>query len=268
MTWSQRASQINSADIQHRLSRIICLGTVAEADYDTARVKVTIGEWTTNWLPWLTTRASNDVDWWGLEVGEQVMVISPSGDMAQGVVIGSIYQQTQHTDIMDGVETESKMNIHRVRYQDGTTIEYDRENHRLKADVIGDVEINVTKPDDNEDSGNITATVAGNVTATVTGDVTATVEGDVTATITGNLTATVRADAALTVEGALTGDITGDTTVTVGGALAATVSGDATVSASNITLEASGNMAISAGGSMSLDAGGDMTLNAAIIRAQ
>jgi len=58
-------------------------------------------------------------------VGEQVVVLSPSGDMAQGVVIGSIYQQQYPA-------TPSDKNIHRTQYSDGAVIEYNRNNHALR----------------------------------------------------------------------------------------------------------------------------------------
>ena len=192
MSWSQRYPQLNTADLQHRLSQLVALGTVVETDYEKARVKVTIGEWTSTWLPWITSRASNDISWWALEIGEQVLVISPSGDMAQGVVIGSIYQQQEEQQLISDIAVEQRQSIHRVKYQDGTTIEYDREKHLLKADVKGDVELLVEK----------------NVTATVTGDVAMTVQGQLTATVTKS--AIIKADT-ITLESA------GDMTLKAGG---------------------------------------------------
>lgn len=201
MSWSQRYPQINNADIQNRLSRIITVGTVAEADYEKARIKVTVGEWTTSWLPWVTSRAGNDVSWWALEIGEQVLVVSPSGDMAQGIVIGGIYQQQQQQVGADKLE-----NVHRVKYQDGTVIEYDRENHLLKADVKGDVELLVEK--------NLTAKVTENVDITVQGQMTATVSKG----------AVLKADTILL-------ESASDMTLKAGGAM---------------TLEATGNMKLNA----------------------
>ena len=192
MSWSQRYPQLNTADLQHRLSQLVALGTVVETDYEKARVKVTIGEWTSTWLPWITSRASNDISWWALEIGEQVMVISPSGDMAQGVVIGSIYQQQEEQQLISDIAVEQRQSIHRVKYQDGTTIEYDREKHLLKADVKGDVELLVEK----------------NVTATVTGDVAMTVQGQLTATVTKS--AIIKADT-------ITLESVGDMTLKAGG---------------------------------------------------
>lgn len=213
MSWSQRYPQINNADLQHRLSRIIAVGTVVETDYDTARVKVTVGEWTTTWLPWVTSSACNNINWAALEIGEQVLVLSPSGDMAQGIVIGSIYQQQQQALVSD-IAKDSRQNIHRIKYQDGTVIEYDRETHILKADVKGDIELLVDK----------------NVTATVKGDVDITVKGKLTATVTKG--AVVKADTILL-------ESAGDMTLKAGGAVA---------------VEAGGDMALKAGGKMKLNA--------------
>ena len=191
MSWSQRYPQINNADVQQRLAKLINIGTVAEADYENARVKVTIGEWTTTWLPWITTRASNDLSWWALEVGEQVMVLSPSGDIAQGVVLGSIFQQSQQSEV-NAIQGTPSQNIHRIKYQDGTVIEYDRENHLLKADVKGDVHL----------------LVESNLTAEVTGNADVNVEG--------NLTAAVSQDATISADN-ITLDAAGDMTLRAGG---------------------------------------------------
>ena len=85
------------ADINSRLARMMRIGTVVELDEAAARVRVTCGagdgKITTAWLPWITARAGPDRTWWALEPGEQVMVLSPSGEMAQGVVLGSYLQR-------------------------------------------------------------------------------------------------------------------------------------------------------------------------------
>ncbi|MDR1659679.1 MAG: hypothetical protein LBR94_04975, partial [Desulfovibrio sp.] len=57
------------------------------------------------------------------------------------------------------------------RFSDGTTIFYDREEHKFFMDVQGDVEAKI--------KGNITAEVGENVAAKVTGDVTVEVGGQV-----------------------------------------------------------------------------------------
>lgn len=238
MSWSQRYPQLNSADLHHRLSRIIAFGKVAETDYDKARVKVTIGEWTTTWLPWVTARASNNVNWHAPEVDEQVLVLSPSGDMAQGVVIGAVYQGEQQQQLMNDIEVENRPHVHRTKYQDGTVIEYDRQNNILKADVRGDVQLLVER--------NLDATVQGNATALVEGDLSGTINGEVQLQAGKSVTATVSENVNLTVSGNLNAQVDGN--------LDAQVGGNCNIGAANITLDASGSLTLKAGGSLSLTA--------------
>ncbi len=190
MNMTQAFSDITQADMQHRLAKMIMIGTVSEVDYETARVKVKVGDWITTWLPWLTGRASNNLDWQALEIDEQVMVFSPGGDTAQGVVLGSIYQQQQQ-QLVNDIAVDSRQHIHRIKYQDGTILEYDREQHKLKADVQGDVEINVNGFDGSDAKGNLKVTVKENAQIQVGKDLTALVEGNATLNISKNATMTV-----------------------------------------------------------------------------
>jgi phage baseplate assembly protein V len=121
-------------ELDRRLANLIRVGTVDQTDYANARVRIRTGELLTGWLPWLTRRAGHDQDWWAPEVGEQVMVLSPSGDPAQGVVLGALYQARY-------AAPGNEPTVHRTRYADGTTIEYDRAAHRLRVQCAGDVEI-------------------------------------------------------------------------------------------------------------------------------
>ena len=51
------------ADIERRLGCMALYGTIAEADYAAARVRVRSGPILSNWLPFLTSRAEGDVTW-------------------------------------------------------------------------------------------------------------------------------------------------------------------------------------------------------------
>jgi len=126
-------------DLERRLSNLVRLGNVAQVDYQNARVRVTIGENTTAWLPWMSQRAGNDRVWHPPEIGEQVVVISPSGELAAGVVLpGGIYKQ-------DRPANGDKETIFRTTYADGTVSEYDRESHvqSLKIPTKGKVVVRV-----------------------------------------------------------------------------------------------------------------------------
>lgn len=105
------------------MSNIVRPGTVLEADYTKARVKVKVGLNETAWIPWMTGRAGEDRSWHAPEVGEQVIVLSPSGDLAAGYVMpGGVYKN-------DYPANADSAEISRTSYKDGAIVEYDRENH-------------------------------------------------------------------------------------------------------------------------------------------
>lgn len=131
------------AELNRRVASLIRFGTVSEADYDKARVRVAMGEAESHWLPWITLRAGGDRSWWVPEVGEQVLVLAASGELAQGVVLGSIFQ-TAHP------APASSPDVDRREYKDGAVIEYDRKTHHLRAEIPGSAELDA--------EGNISAT--------------------------------------------------------------------------------------------------------------
>lgn len=116
----------NLSDLFRKLENLLRVGTIAEADYSAARVRVNIGELTTDWLPWITQRASNNTTWHAPEVGEQCIVLSPSGEPEQGLVLTGIYQDAHPAN-------ETSPDKHKTQYSDGAVIEYDRSAHLLRA---------------------------------------------------------------------------------------------------------------------------------------
>jgi len=80
--------------MDRRLHSLIRVGTVSQVD--TARVcaRVSFGDALSDWLPW-SQRAGVVREWAPLEVGEQVVVVSPGGDTAQGAIIGSLNMSTR-----------------------------------------------------------------------------------------------------------------------------------------------------------------------------
>ncbi len=120
--------QFELTDIARRLANIIRVGVISEVDFAAARVRVTSGSLLTAPLPWLTDRAGSDRSWWAPSVGEQVLVLSPSGELAQGVVLPGIYQTSKPAPAASG-------DMHRTVYQDGSVVEYDNGAHQLRATV-------------------------------------------------------------------------------------------------------------------------------------
>ena len=99
------------SELDRRLTQVIRLGTVAEIDAENARVRVKLGENTTGGRPWVTCAGTVKV-WNPPAVGEQVVLLSPSGDLDQGIVLPSLHYnafaapshdaQTVHAQLSDG----------------------------------------------------------------------------------------------------------------------------------------------------------------------
>lgn len=152
-----------SADLDRRVANIIRYGVIIELDEthdDGPRAKVDLGDDITDWLPWLTLRAGADKDWYAPEPGEQVIVLSPSGEIAQGCILTGIFSDANASN-------GNRKTLRRTTYADGTVIEYDRAAHKLTVDASasnGFVVVNVG-------SGNVTVN-CNHATVNATTDVT------------------------------------------------------------------------------------------------
>jgi phage baseplate assembly protein V len=151
-------SGFESTEMDRRLSNLIKFGTVQEVDYPHAVVRVKAGDILSGWLPWQTQRAGNNITWHAPEIGEQVIVLSPSGEMNQGVVLTGLYQSLKPPP----VATADK---HHIVYSDGAVIEYDRATHHLKAILPDGATTALTSTGGMTIIGNITLT--GTLTASV-----------------------------------------------------------------------------------------------------
>ena len=137
-------------DLRRRLYNEVLIGAVAAVDLKRARVRVHYGagapgesalEAQTDWIPWLATRAGADRTWWAPTIGEQVVVLAPSGDLAAAVALPGIFQVAAPPP--DDEETRAV-----IAFSDGAVISYDVEAHVLKAElpaggklkVVGDVD--------------------------------------------------------------------------------------------------------------------------------
>ena len=124
-------------ELERRLNNLLMIGTVAEVDPEQARCRVQVGEIKTAWLLWMTPSASEDRTWWAPSVDEQVMVLSPSGETAQGVVLPAINQRAHPAP-------SSNPDVIGRWLPDGTHIEYDHAKNRLFIDCVGPIEVKAT----------------------------------------------------------------------------------------------------------------------------
>lgn len=117
------------SELDRRVSNLIQFATVVEADYPHAKLRVQTGDIITDFLPWITPRAHKDTHWHAPEIGEQVVLLAPSGELAQGVIMPALYQEAYPAPA-------DTADLHRQIYNDGTHLEYDRAAHQLTAHVV------------------------------------------------------------------------------------------------------------------------------------
>ena len=122
------------AELNRRLDNLLRLGTIAEVDHPATRVRVKSGDILTDWLPWIERRAGTTLDWDPPTIGEQVLILAPTGELSTALVLTGINSDF-HPSPSD------KPYICLRRYPDGAEIEYDHKNHHLRATIPGSVEI-------------------------------------------------------------------------------------------------------------------------------
>lgn len=114
------------AEINRLLENLIRFGTVAEVQHVPPRVKVQTGGMLTTWLPWLAWRAGENREWDPPTVNEQVLLLSPSGQLANGVAVTGLF-----SDLIPA--NGDRAGLHRRTYADGAVVEYDSVAHHLVA---------------------------------------------------------------------------------------------------------------------------------------
>ncbi|WP_409269689.1 phage baseplate assembly protein V [Pseudomonas sp. KCJK9044] len=114
------------AEINRLLENLIRFGTVAEVQHVPPRVKVQTGGMLTTWLPWLAWRAGENREWDPPTVNEQVLLLSPSGQLANGVAVTGLF-----SDLITA--NGERAGLHRRTYADGAVVEYDSVAHHLVA---------------------------------------------------------------------------------------------------------------------------------------
>lgn len=115
-------------EIMRLLLNLVRKGTVLAVDYDKALCRVATGELETNWLPWLTLAAGDTRDWNPPSVGEQITLLSPGGDPADGMVLRGLYSDSTPAPA-------NKQQLHTRVYPDGAFVQYDHLQQLLDIDL-------------------------------------------------------------------------------------------------------------------------------------
>lgn len=128
----------NFAEMLRLIHNLIRLGTIEQVDHEAVRVRVKSGDNVTAWLRWISFRAGTTRDWDPPTVGEQVMIFSPGGDLAAGIVMTGLNSDTHSAPSADpGVWLRE--------FPDGAVVAYNHENSELTITLPGNA--TVTAPE-------------------------------------------------------------------------------------------------------------------------
>lgn len=113
-------------EIWRRLENLVRWGTIAQVDTERGMCRCATGDNTTTWIKWVTLAAGgNTKHWCAPAVGEQVIILSPGGEMNQAVALCGVFSEAEP-------QNGRSDSVHRTTYRDGTTIEYDWRAHALR----------------------------------------------------------------------------------------------------------------------------------------
>jgi len=125
-------------ELARKLENLIRIGKVARVDVENSSVQIQIGTLLTKPLPWLEHAAGETRTRRVPSIGEQVVVLSMSGELNNGVVLTGLNQQRYPTLSAPATEEQHV-------FSDGTSITYNTETHELKFNVQGNITLSASK---------------------------------------------------------------------------------------------------------------------------
>ncbi len=144
---------------------LIRIGEVTSVDTARHTVRVTFDDddgVTSADLPVIVPNTLKNADYRLPDIGEDALCIFLSTGKEQGFVLGSFYSG----EVKPPADSQD---VRRVRFDDGTVLEYDRSAHKLTADVKGDVAVTATGKVEITANGDITLSSGGSVTIAASG---------------------------------------------------------------------------------------------------
>lgn len=118
---------MDSAELARLLENLIRTGTVAQIQHGKPpRVRIAAGGITTDWLPWVERRAGKTRTWNPPTIGEQVLLLAPSGELRNAIIIAGI--PSDDLDVPSHSPDETV-----TLYPDGATTRYDHARGALEV---------------------------------------------------------------------------------------------------------------------------------------
>mgnify|MGYP000002616023 FL=1 len=125
---------MNTAELSRLLANLIKQGTIAESDPAAGRVRVLHGGLTTDWLPYFVPAAGGVSVHRPPSVGENCIVLSPSGEPANGVVLCGMASDQFPQPGQSADETV-------VKFPDGAVSKYNHAASKLNISGINTANI-------------------------------------------------------------------------------------------------------------------------------
>ena len=108
-----------AAQMDRMLAGLLIPCYVVAVDLVDAKVRVTDGgDWTSAWVRWHSLAAGKARHWRAPSIGEQGMLVSPSGEPAQGTFVPGLYGNA-------GDRPDNRDHVEVWRFDDGGSIVYD-----------------------------------------------------------------------------------------------------------------------------------------------
>ncbi|MFQ2050953.1 phage baseplate assembly protein V [Aeromonas veronii] len=117
-------------ELLRKIDDLIRIGTVTEVRSGECRVETKGNH--TDWRPYLVLRAGRTRRRMRPSVGEQVILLSLSGDLRNAFVLAGIYQDKHPEPLTD----DDNGDLDRIEYPDGAVIEYNPSTGELSASGI------------------------------------------------------------------------------------------------------------------------------------
>lgn len=129
------------AELERRLANMIRTGTVEDLDAGAGRVRVRYGdEAVTAPIPWLAEAAGETRDWRPPDPGEQVLLVSPSGEMGLAIALPAVYRDRFPAPASDARES---VRVH----GDDARFSYDAGAHVLTVALPSGGSLRIEAPD-------------------------------------------------------------------------------------------------------------------------
>ncbi|CAM3416767.1 hypothetical protein GCM10016272_01720 [Psychrobacter glaciei] len=99
-----------NAETQRRLHNIATIGTVTHIDADSALMRLAVGDNVTDWVNIPTIAAGSISAWRCPSIGEQYLLVSPSGELANAIPVISLYSDHHPSPSTDPNEIRIRYN--------------------------------------------------------------------------------------------------------------------------------------------------------------